>query len=84
LEYIEANLSRDIHLDELAETASFSPFHFAKLFKQSTGATPHQSILQRRLDRAKELLRKPEMTLSEISLDTGFADQSHFTNVADS
>lgn len=81
LEYIETNLSRDIHLDELAETASLSSFHFAKLFKQSTGASPHQYILQRRLERAKDLLRKPAMTLSEISLDTGFSDQSHFTNV---
>jgi AraC family transcriptional regulator len=81
LEYIEANLSRDVHLDELAETASLSSFHFAKLFKQSTGASPHQYILQRRLERAKELLRKPGLTLSEISQDAGFSDQSHFTNV---
>jgi len=81
LEYIEGNLSRDIHLDELAETAGLSAFHFAKLFKQSTGASPHQYVLQRRLERAKELLREPSMPLSEISLETGFADQSHFTNV---
>ena len=81
LEYIEANLSCDVHLDELAETAGLSSFHFAKLFKQSTGASPHQYILRRRLERAKELLRNPAMPLSEISLDTGFSDQSHFTNV---
>ena len=81
LEYIEANLSRDIHLDELAGTASLSAFHFAKLFKQSTGASPHQYTLLRRLEHAKELLQKPEMTLTEISLDAGFSDQSHFTNV---
>ena len=81
LEYIEANLSCDIHLEELAKSAGLSVFHFAKLFKQSTGASPHQYILQRRLERAKELLRRPAMSLSEISLDTGFADQSHFTNV---
>jgi AraC family transcriptional regulator len=81
LEYIEANLGRDIHLNELAEAAGLSPFHFAKLFKQSTGASPHQYVLQRRLERAKELLRRPAKSLSEISLETGFADQSHFTNV---
>jgi len=80
-DYIEANLSRNIHLDELAETAGLSLFHFATLFKQSTGASPHQYILHRRLGRAKELLRKPEMTLSQVSLEAGFADQSHFTNV---
>jgi AraC family transcriptional regulator len=81
LEYIESNLSQDVHLGELAETAGLSEFHFAKLFKGSTGASPHQYILQRRLERAKELLRKPSMSLSEISLEAGFADQSHFTNV---
>lgn len=81
LEYIEANLSREMHLNELGETAGLSAFHFAKLFKQSTGASPHQYILQRRLERAKELLRKPTMSLSEIGLESGFADQSHFTNV---
>ena len=81
LDYIEVNFSKDIHLNDLAQTAGLSAFHFAKLFKQSTGASPHQYILQRRLERAKELLRKPSMSLSEIGLESGFADQSHFTNV---
>ena len=81
LEYIEANLASNIHLSQLAEKVGLSAFHFAKLFKQSTGASPHQYILQRRLERSKEMLRNPEMSLTEISLETGFADQSHFTNV---
>ena len=81
LEYIEVNLSSDIHLNDLAETAGLSAFHFARLFKQSTGVSPHQYLLQRRLERAKELLRKPSMSLSEVGLESGFADQSHFTNV---
>jgi len=69
------------HLSELADAAGLSAFHFAKLFKQSTGSSPHQYILQRRLERAKELLRNPQMSLSEVSQHTGFADQSHLTNV---
>ena len=81
LHYIEVNFSKDIHLNDMAQTAGLSAFHFAKLFKQSTGASPHQYILRRRLERAKELLRKPSMSLSEIGLESGFADQSHFTNV---
>jgi len=81
LEYIEANVERDLHLDELAKACGFSSFHFAKLFKQSTGASPHQYVLQRRLERAKALLRMPGLSLSEISLEAGFADQSHLTNV---
>lgn len=81
LEYIHANLEHDIHLDELAAVAGLSSFHFAKVFKQSTGITPHRYVLQRRLERAKELLRNPEISLTEASLQSGFADQSHLTNV---
>lgn len=81
LEYIEANLDRALHLDELAKASGLSSFHFAKLFKQSTGVSPHQYVLQTRLERAKELLCNPEISLSQVSLEAGFADQSHLTNV---
>ena len=81
LEYIQANLDGDLHLQELAEIADLSTFHFAKLFKRSTGCSPHQFVLRRRLERAKELLRNPHISLSEVSLRAGFADQSHLTNV---
>ena len=72
LEFIDTNLERDMHLDELAGAASLSPFHFAKLFKQSTGASPHQYLMQRRLERAKDLLKHSGMTLGEISVEAGF------------
>ena len=81
LEYIQANLAGDLHLQELAEIADLSTFHFAKLFKRSTGSSPHQFVLQRRLERAKELLRNPHISLSEVSLRAGFADQSHLSNI---
>jgi AraC family transcriptional regulator len=81
VEFIHANLDRNIHLEELAEAAGMSAFHFAKLFKASTGSSPHQYILQRRLERAQQLLRDPSLTLSEVGLRCGFADQSHMTNV---
>jgi AraC family transcriptional regulator len=81
VEFIHANLDRNIHLEELAEAAGMSAFHFAKLFKASTGSSPHQYILQRRLEYAKQLLRDPSLTLSQVGLGCGFADQSHMTNV---
>jgi AraC family transcriptional regulator len=81
LEYMHSHLERDLHLQELAEVANLSTFHFAKLFKRSTGYSPHQYVLQRRLERAQELLRNPHISLSEVSLRAGFADQSHLTNV---
>jgi AraC family transcriptional regulator len=51
------------------------------LFKASTGSSPHQYILQCRLERAKQLLRDPSLSLSQVGLRCGFADQSHMTNV---
>jgi len=62
-QYIQANLDQGIHIDELARAAGLSLFHFAKLFKRSTGSSPHQYVLQRRLERAKELLRKTGLSL---------------------
>jgi len=79
--YVEANMEEAVHLSALAETAGMSVYHFAKLFKATTGKSPHQYLLRRRIERAKELLRKPELSLSEISLQAGFSDQSHLTNV---
>src|SRR5215469_7549506 len=81
LEYIQANLEGELHLQELAEIADLSTFHFAKLFKRSTGCSPHQYVLQRRLERAQALLRNPHISLSEVSLRADFADQSHLSNV---
>jgi len=80
-EYIDANLDVGVRLNMLAREAGVSAFHFARLFKESTGNSPHQYLLQRRLDRAKTMLRQPAMSLAEISTSTGFADQSHFTKV---
>ncbi len=81
LDFIQANLDGEIHLDDLSGAIGLSPFHFAKAFKQSTGSTPHQYVLQRRLERATELLRSSELSLSQIALESGFADQSHLSNV---
>jgi AraC family transcriptional regulator len=81
LEFIEANLDTNVRLNALAAAVGVSAFHFSRLFKQSTGRSPHQYLVGRRLERAKTLLRQPRTTLVEISASTGFADQSHFTKV---
>jgi AraC family transcriptional regulator len=80
-EYVEANLDVNVRLNMLAEEAGVSAFHFSRMFKHSTGSSPHQYLLRRRLDRAKVLLRESEMSLAELAAATGFADQSHFTKV---
>lgn len=80
-EYIEQHLDSNISLTALADAAGLSMYHFAKAFKQSTGATPHQFVLDRKIERAKALLRDPNRSVLEASARTGFVDQSHFTKI---
>lgn len=78
-EYINENLSRDLPLREIAEVAGLSQFHFARAFRKTTGQTPQQYLMRQRIERAKELLAKKDTPIIEISLQTGFKNQSHFT-----
>lgn len=78
-DYIKAYLHQDLKLDQIAAIAQLSPYHFLRLFKQSLGITPHQYILQQRLDKAKYLLQHSELSIAEIAVRTGFCDQSHLT-----
>jgi len=78
-EYIRENLHRDLKLVDIAQQAQISPYYFLRLFKQSTGTTPHQYILQCRIDRAKYLLHHSELSIAEIASEVGFCDQSHLT-----
>lgn len=77
-EYVEAHLHRNVDLQTLAATAELSIYHFARAFKQSTGMTPHFYLLQKRIERAREMLIHSDLSLSEIAIDTGFTDHSHF------
>lgn len=76
-EYIQENLERDIKLTELAAIAQISPYHFLRLFKQTVKITPHQYILQCRIEKAKSLLRDSQLSIPEIALQVGFCDRSH-------
>ncbi|WP_198288605.1 AraC family transcriptional regulator [Chamaesiphon minutus] len=79
-DFIQAHLDRDIQLADLAETVNVSRYYFIRLFKQSTGITPYQYLLQQRIRRAKEILtQQREVAIAEIALKCGFANQSHFT-----
>jgi transcriptional regulator GlxA family with amidase domain len=79
LEYIVTHLNENITNDALAEVAGLSVCHFARMFKQTVGVSPHRYVLQSRVEWARELLAGTDMPLSEIAIVTGFSDQSHYT-----
>jgi AraC family transcriptional regulator len=76
-EYIREHLSHDLSLTELAGIAALSPSHFKSLFKQSVGMPVHQYVIERRVERATELLIAGTLPPSEVALQAGFANQSH-------
>ncbi|NEZ54430.1 helix-turn-helix domain-containing protein [Adonisia turfae] len=76
-ELIHDNLERELSLDELAKVARLSRYHFARAFKQSMGITPHQYIIQQRVECAKQLLLEGEMMIANIAISCGFTHQSH-------
>lgn len=79
LQHIEHHLGQAITLDDLAALANASRFHFTRLFKRSTGVSPMAYVEQCRIQRARDLIGEGKLTLAEIAVAVGFADQSHFT-----
>jgi AraC family transcriptional regulator len=79
LEYIHAHLERDIKLADLAGSIGMSQFHFSHLFKQSIGTSPHQYLLQQRIERAKQLLKQTNRSIVDIAFCCGFNSHSHLS-----
>jgi AraC family transcriptional regulator len=77
LAYIQERLAGDLSLAEIAEVAGISPSHFKLLFKQSVGVPVHRYVLQKRIERAAELLTRTQIPLCDVALQAGFANQSH-------
>jgi AraC family transcriptional regulator len=78
-EYIEANLDQDLSLKEVAATAGFSVPHFKVLFRHSIGLPVHRYVVERRVERARQLILRGERPMTDIALDVGFSHQSHMT-----
>ena len=81
VDFIARRLEHEISLRELAGEAGLSMFYFARLFKQTTGLSPLQFVLEQRIEYAKYLLVRTDDPLVEIALRCGWANQSHFTTV---
>ena len=80
-DYVEAHLDEDLSLTVLANIACLTPSHFSRSFKQATGVGPHRYVIQRRIECSKRLLRQTGRPLALIAQETGFADQSHLTQM---
>jgi AraC family transcriptional regulator len=80
-EFIEAHLDEDLSLTVLADIACLSPYHFSRSFKEAAGVGPQRYVIQRRLERAKTLIRRTNRSLALIVQEAGFADQNHLTSI---
>ena len=78
-DFVRSNLAHDIHADDLARCAGYSVHYFSALFKATTGTTPADFILERRMLRAQELLRTGEHNIREVARAVGYWDAGHFT-----
>src|SRR5437879_13479207 len=78
-DFIQANLNQPLTLLDLSAVARMSPYHFARLFKQSIGVPPHRFVLRRRISLASALLREPQLPIREVGRLAGFRTPSHFT-----
>ena len=80
-ERLDADLRGTVSLQQLAIEFGLSVSHFSRAFRISTGLPPHQWLLRQRVNAAKQLMTARDLSLSEIAISAGFANQSHFTRV---
>jgi AraC family transcriptional regulator len=77
LSFIEDQLAENLSLAQIADAAGLSASRLKVLFRASTGLPVHQYVIQRRVERAKDLLRKDHLSVADVAAATGFAHQSH-------
>ena len=80
-ELVQAKIEDDLSLDEMAQSVGLSTAHFARMFRRSTGETPHQFVLRQRIERAKTMLRAPNARVLDVAVACGFKTQQHFAQV---
>lgn len=80
-QYISDHIGENITLAEVAAQAEMNQYHFARTFKRATGVAPHQYIVQRRVELARQLLGETELPLGDICFRTGLKDQSSFVKL---
>jgi AraC family transcriptional regulator len=81
IEYMRANLSHSVRLEDIAGAVGLSIFHFSRTFRHTTGLPPHRYLTHARIERVKVLLLESEQSLAAIADETGFSDQSHMSKI---
>lgn len=76
-DYVNEHLDQEIRIAELAELTRMSHFHFSRLFKQTMGVSPHQYVIEQRVERVKHLLQQSQLPIMEIAMLCGFSSHSH-------
>src|ERR1700719_3871675 len=80
-ELVHAKMEDDLSLDQMAQSVGLSTAHFARMFRKSTGETPHRFVLRQRIERAKAMLRAPDSRVLDVAVACGFKTQQHFAQV---
>ncbi|MEM8793492.1 MAG: AraC family transcriptional regulator [Pseudomonadota bacterium] len=81
VDYIEENLASRMTLETMAELCGLGQYQLIRSFKFETGFSPHQYVLERRVERAREMLERPENSIAEVAYSVGFSSQAHMTDV---
>jgi AraC family transcriptional regulator len=81
VEFMHANMDKQIGLKDLADCAGLSLSHFSFQFRATTNQSPHQYMLQLRVERSKELLKDSRLSVLDVGFEVGFRNQQHFATV---
>ena len=79
--YITDHCTENISVEELADLAGFSKFHFARLFKQFTNMSCYEYLTQKRIAHAERLLIEPNLSITEVAMRSGFNSLSTFNRI---
>jgi AraC family transcriptional regulator len=80
-EFVDAKMDDDLTLCAMAQSVELSTAHFSRMFRKSTGETPHQFLLRHRVERAKEMLRSADARVMDVAVACGFKTQQHFAQI---
>jgi transcriptional regulator GlxA family with amidase domain len=81
LEHIEASLAQPLRNRDLAALLGYSEFHFIVAFRNALGIPPHEYLIRRRIERARQLMLASDLPLCQVAAECGLADQSHLTRL---